>query len=260
MSTTGPVANGQPATTPTTATTDGLVLSGVEVHRSGSPVVRGVDLVAPAGQVTVLLGANGAGKTTLLEAVSGVVPVVKGSVSLAGTDVTAVHRSARARLGLAHVEQGRSIFPDLTVEENLLVAGPRPAIEASFELFPALTNRRHARAALLSGGEQQMLVIARALVTRPKVLLLDEMSLGLAPTVIKRLIPVVRRLADEGVGVVLVEQFAALALSVGDRAYVLVRGEIAYHGTCGTLARDPDLLRHLYLGAGPSSSAAQGPA
>ncbi|MPY91525.1 MAG: ATP-binding cassette domain-containing protein, partial [Acidimicrobiia bacterium] len=140
--------------------------------------------------------------------------------------------------------------PDLTVEENLLVAGPRPAIEASFELFPVLANRRTARAALLPGGEQQMLVIARALVSQPKVLLLDEMSLGLAPTIIKRLVPVVRRLADEGVGVVLVEQFAALALSVGDRAYVIVRGEIAYEGDCEVLGRDPDLLRRLYLGAG----------
>ncbi|MPY94690.1 MAG: ATP-binding cassette domain-containing protein, partial [Acidimicrobiia bacterium] len=130
---------------------DGLRLAGLEVHRSGSPVVRDVSLVAPAGQVTVLLGANGAGKTTLLEAASGVVPAVKGTVTLAGTDVTHLARSARARLGLAHVEQGRAIFPDLTVEENLLVAGPRPAIEASFELFPVLANRRTARAALLSG-------------------------------------------------------------------------------------------------------------
>jgi branched-chain amino acid transport system ATP-binding protein len=228
---------------------DGLVIEGIEVHRSGTAVVRDVSLVAPAGQVTVLLGANGAGKTTLLESVSGIIGCTKGTVTLAGKTITGASRSARARMGLAHVEQGRSIFPDLTCEENLLVAGPRSAIGDAFALFPELDKRRAARAALLSGGEQQMLVIARALVNRPTVLMLDEMSLGLAPTVIKRLIPIVRKLADDGVGILLVEQFAALALSVGDQANVLVRGEIAFQGTCASLRSNPSKLRELYLGA-----------
>ena len=229
--------------------TTGLSVASVVVHRVGSPVVHGVDLEVPAGQVTVLLGANGAGKTSLLEAISGIIPAAKGTITVNGTNVTRLSRSARARLGLAHVEQGRSIFPDLTCEENLLVAGPRSAIGDAFALFPELDKRRSARAALLSGGEQQMLVIARALVNRPTVLMLDEMSLGLAPTVIKRLIPIVRKLADDGVGILLVEQFAALALSVGDQVNVLVRGEIAFQGECASLRSDPSKLRELYLGA-----------
>jgi branched-chain amino acid transport system ATP-binding protein len=230
--------------------TGGLELSGLVVHRAGSPIVRSVSMVVPQGEVTVLLGANGAGKTTLLEAISGIIPSASGSISIDGADITAAARTKRARLGLAHVEQGRAIFPDLTTEENLLVAGNRDQIGAGFELFPELSSRRSTRAALLSGGQQQMLVIARALVTRPKVLLLDEMSLGLAPTIIKRLIPIVRTLAAEGVGVLLVEQYAALALANGDRAYVLVRGEIAYEGPCAPLQEDPSRLRGLYLGGG----------
>jgi branched-chain amino acid transport system ATP-binding protein len=225
-----------------------LEVRDLHVERSGSTIVRGVNLGVPAGEVTVLLGANGAGKTTLLEAISGVIAAQQGTITLGDQDVTKAARSTRARLGLAHVEQGRAIFPDLTVEENFLVCAPRSKIDAGFMLFPELQKRRNARAALLSGGEQQMLVISRGLVNRPSVLLLDEMSLGLAPTVIKRLIPVVRRLADDGVGVLLVEQFAALALSVGDRAYVLVRGQIAYEGRAEDLKDDPDRLHDLYLG------------
>ncbi len=234
---------------------EGLQLTDLEVHRSGSAIVRGVNLHVPLGQVTVLLGANGAGKTTLLESISGIIPAASGTIALDGNDITSAPRTKRARLGVAHVEQGRAIFPDLTTEENLLVAGRKDQIGASFELFPELGNRRSNRAALLSGGQQQMLVIARALVTRPKVLMLDEMSLGLAPTIIKRLIPIVRTLAAEGVGVLLVEQYAALALANGDRAYVLVRGEIAYDGPCGPLQEDPNRLRNLYLGGAAGVSA-----
>jgi branched-chain amino acid transport system ATP-binding protein len=226
----------------------GLQITDLVVQRSGSTIIDGVSLAIPAGEVTVLLGANGAGKTTLLEALSGVIPSQGGSIVLSGRDLTKAARHQRAQAGLAHVEQGRSIFPDLTVEENFLVCAPRSRIERGFELFPELDKRRTARAALLSGGEQQMLVISRALINQPKVLLLDEMSLGLAPMVIKRLIPVVRRLADEGVGVLLVEQFAALALSIGDRASVLVHGKVAFEGPASVLSENPDQLRDLYLG------------
>jgi branched-chain amino acid transport system ATP-binding protein len=227
---------------------DGLVVSNLTVIRSGSPVVRDVSINVPAGEVTVLLGANGAGKTSLLEAISGVIGASSGMISLAGTDITRMSRTNRSRSGVGHVEQGRSIFSDLTTEENLLVAGPKSKLDASYELFPQLINRRHARAGLLSGGEQQMLVIARALVSSPKVLLLDEMSLGLAPLVVQRLIPLCRTLADGGVGVLLVEQFASLALSVGNTAYVLARGEVAYQGPAAELRADQSRLHRLYLG------------
>jgi branched-chain amino acid transport system ATP-binding protein len=226
----------------------GLTISNLSVVRSGSAVVRDVSLNVPAGEVTVLLGANGAGKTSLLEAISGVVASSAGTISLNGTDITKMSRTNRSRSGVAHVEQGRSIFSDLTTEENLLVAGPKSAIGKSYELFPRLVERRHSRAGLLSGGEQQMLVIARALVGSPKVLLLDEMSLGLAPLVVQMLIPLCRTLADSGVGVLLVEQFASLALSVGNTAYVMARGEVAYEGPSHELRADPTRLRHLYLG------------
>ena len=204
----------------------GLQLRGVTVVRGGLPICREIDLIAEPGQVTVLLGPNGAGKTTLLEAISGVIGVATGTIALGGRELHRLTRDRRARLGLAHVEQGRAVFASLTVAENLLVAG-RGGLPPALELFPELAARRDVRAGLLSGGEQQMLVIARALVRRPRMLLLDELSLGLAPIVVQRLMPVVRRLADSGVGVLLVEQYAALARELGDRAYLLSHGRIS---------------------------------
>ncbi len=224
-----------------------LRISRLEVPRSGFEIVRGVDVDVPAGQVTVLLGPNGAGKTTLLEAVSGVIPASAGSIHLDGTDVTGEGRVRRARRGLSHVEQGRTVFGDLSVVDNLLAAAPRPEIGRAFEIFPELDRFRERKAGLLSGGEQQMLVVARAVVQRPKVLLLDEISLGLAPIVFGRLIPVVRQLADDGMAVLLVEQFAALALGIGDNAYVLSNGSIVFSGPCAELSTESEVLHSAYL-------------
>jgi branched-chain amino acid transport system ATP-binding protein len=218
------------------------------VNRVGLPVVRQANLVVEPSSVSVLLGANGAGKTTLLEGLSGVVAVASGTIELNGEAIQGLRPGARARKGLAHVEQGRTVFRMLTTDENLRSASHRADVDRAYALFPELEKRRHVRAGLLSGGEQQMLVIARALLTQPKAIMIDEMSAGLAPIVVGRLVAAVRKLADGGLAVLLVEQFAALALSIGDRAYVLRRGQIVYDGPCPALAQSPELLHRLYLG------------
>ncbi|WP_322766822.1 ABC transporter ATP-binding protein [Frankia sp. Cr1] len=224
-----------------------LTLEGVRVDRGGFPVVHGVDLVAPAGEVTVLLGPNGAGKTTLMEAISGVIRTAAGKTSLGGRTLTRAGRLARARAGICHVEQGRSIFADLTVEENLTIVGAGDGYRRGCELFPELAARRDVRAGLLSGGEQQMLVLATAIACDPTMILVDELSLGLAPVIVRRLIPVVRRLADDGMGVLLVEQFASDALRIGDNAYLLGRGKIVHSGRAKDLLAQPEILRRAYF-------------
>ncbi len=226
----------------------GLIVSELVVNRAGLPVVRGASVTAEPARISVLLGANGAGKTTLLEGISGVAPSA-GRIELGGAAMQGTRPSARVRAGLAHVEQGRTVFRQLTTDENLRAAAPsHGSVAQAYELFPELAKRAHVRAGLLSGGEQQMLVIARALVHKPKVVLIDEMSAGLAPVIVKRLMAAVRKLADQGLAVLLVEQFAALALSIGDRAYVLRRGRIVYDGDCPSLRQSPDELHRLYLG------------
>lgn len=225
-----------------------LAVEKLVVNRSGIPVVRGVDLVAKSGEISVLLGSNGAGKTTLLEGISGIIPAA-GGVTLDGVELQRSLAGHRARAGLSHVEQGRTVFGLMTTEENLQVAlHPNADLGQAYALFPELLQRRSVRAGMLSGGEQQMLVIARALVGLPKVVMIDEMSAGLAPVVVSRLMAAVRKLADSGVAVVLVEQFAALALAIGNRAYVLRRGQMVFEGECVELAKNPARLHHLYLG------------
>lgn len=226
-----------------------LSLADVTVERSGLAVVRDVSLRADQGAVTVLLGANGAGKTTLLEGVSGATPIASGTITLDGRRLDGLRAWRRARAGIAHVEQDRAVFRDLTLRENLLAACRRGTTpDRALDLFPELRKQLHVPAGLLSGGEQQMLVVGRALLGEPRFLLVDEMSLGLAPIVVERLAAAVRALADDGVGVLLVEQFAALALRIADRAYVMSRGRIVYEGDGATLRADHDLLRGLYLG------------
>ena len=226
-----------------------LIVENLTVHRGDLPIVREASLVVEAGTITVLLGSNGAGKTTLMEGIAGAIPSKSGVVSLGAASLANAGPYQRACQGMSLVEQGRAVFRELTVEENLDVARAEDAkIEEGFELFPELMQRRHIRAGLLSGGEQQMLLIARALLTRPKVLLIDEMSLGLAPLIVQRLMRMVRDLAQNGQSVLLVEQFASLALAVGHRAYVLRSGRIAFDGGCDELRKDSAKLHQLYFG------------
>ena len=228
-----------------------LSLEKVTIERAGLAVVRSVSLEVLPGKVTVLLGANGAGKTTLLEGISGAAPVRSGAISLDGKRIERLRAWRRARLGIAHVEQNRTVFRRLSVAENLRVGAPHDDVEDAYELFPALRKQSRVAAGLLSGGEQQMLVIGRALLGRPKVLLIDEMSLGLAPVMLDRLTVAVCELATGGAGVLLVEQFATLALSIADHAYVLAKGEVVFAGEPGELLGDEDRLRALYLGEVP---------
>lgn len=232
----------------TTEGSSGLVCRDLIIERGGTTIIDGVSLAAEPGEVTVLLGPNGAGKTTLMEGIAGVLRPAAGKIWLAGADVTNAASGRRAQAGLGHVQQGRQVFGELTVDENLLVAAPHRDLPRAYELFPELGRVRQTRAGLLSGGQQQMLVIARAMLRGPRVLLLDEISLGLAPVLVARLLPRVRELADSGVAIILVEQFTKLALSIGDRAYVLAKGRIEFSGTTAELAHNQQLLNSSYLG------------
>ena len=217
------------------------------VERGGVAVVRGVGLDVHASEVLAVVGPNGSGKTSMLEAISGVVRAAGGSVALHGFDVTRKSRRRRNRQGLAHVRQGRAVFAELSVDENLRVVARDT--DRAYEIFPELRARSHTRARELSGGEQQMLVLARALIARPSCLLIDEISLGLAPIVVRRLTGVVKEAAGAGTAVLLVEQFTSVALDVADVVTVLVRGEVVLRERADALARDPAILQRAYMGA-----------
>lgn len=217
--------------------------------------LRGVSLTAPTGAITAVLGANGAGKTTLLRTVSGLLRPSGGSIRLADTDLVGTPPERMPGLGLSHVPEGRGVITELTVEENLRLGGLGRArrvavgdLERVYDLFPVLGERRRSVADVLSGGERQMLVIGRALMAKPTMLLLDEPSLGLAPRVVAQILALLRSLVtSEGLGVLLVEQNARSALSVADRAVVLNLGAVVADEDADTLAAD-DTLRHAYLG------------
>ena len=240
----------------------GLRVEGACLDRAGSPVVHDVDLDVAAGEVTVLLGANGVGKSTLLDGIAAVAPLRSGHVFLDGADIGRRSRRRRVRTGLAYVQQGREVFGELTVEENLLVAAPRRRIGRAFKLFPELQPRAAVAASLLSGGEQQMLVLARAMLGKPKILMIDELSLGLAPVIVDRVLAAVAQLAAEGLGILLVEQFADRALAFGHQAAVMARGRIVLRGPAAELRSRPDELQAAYLGgetnpANPDSTATE---
>lgn len=232
-----------------------LDVQGLSSGYSGVPVIRDVNLHVGRGEVVAMLGPNGAGKTTTLLTISGFLKALEGNITVLGEPATfgAPHKAARR--GLAHVPEDRSLFFGLTVQENLRLglrgnrAKQAAGFERALELLPALKPLMGRRSGLLSGGEQQMLAMARALVSEPKLLLVDEMSLGLAPIIVERLLPIVRDIADEtGAGVLIVEQHVHLALDVCDRAYVMSHGEIVLEGSADELKQRPDLLEASYLG------------
>lgn len=230
-----------------------LEVEGLVAGYDGAPVVRGIDLAVAPGEVVALFGANGSGKTTTLSAIAGLLRGTAGEIRLAGESIAGVDAAALARRGLALVPEDRCLFTQLSVAENLRLGARRHGGDTTiaYERFPALDALRRRPVGVLSGGEQQMVAIARALVMRPRVLLIDELSLGLAPLIVRDLLAAVRTLADEGdVAVLLVEQHVRLALGVIDRGYVLRNGTIPLSGTAAELEAAADGLAASYLGEG----------
>ena len=228
-----------------------LEISEMSTGYNGVAVVRGLNLHVSEGEVVVLLGPNGAGKTTTLLTTSALNPVMKGEIKVMGKSIKSRRPHLLARDGLAHVPEDRSLFFQLTVKENLRLGAPKGkhAVTKVLGYFPALESLMDRRAGLLSGGEQQMLAMARALMTEPKLLMVDEMSLGLAPIIVERLLPVLRQIAvDTGAGVLLVEQHVDLVLEVADRAYVLSHGDLVIEGLASHLRDNRHLLESSYLG------------
>jgi branched-chain amino acid transport system ATP-binding protein len=241
-----------------------LETSGLRTGYGRLPVVFNVDLEVGEGEIVALLGANGAGKTTTLRALSGMLPLMGGDVRLDGTSLKGSAADKIARSGIVHVPQGRGIFPNLKVEETLRLAGAIAGLRGSeldnriddmYGLFERLRERRGQLAGTLSGGEQQMLAIARGLIMKPRILLIDEMSQGLAPAIVKGLFALIRKLPAQGVSVLIVEQFVTHALEVASRAYVLEKGEVAFSGPAKKLAEDESFVKGSYLGAGGTDAA-----
>jgi len=238
-----------------------LSIQNLEAAYGKVQVLHGISLDVPKGSLVTLIGSNGAGKTTTMRAISGMIKPRGGKVTLAGKDITGLDSHRIARSGLAHSPEGRRVFATMSVTDNLLLGAfprftrARPKgdvqhdLERAMELFPRLKERREQLAGTLSGGEQQMLAMARAVMLNPDVVLLDEPSMGLAPILVEEVFRIITRLKTEGVTMLLVEQFAAAALNVADYGYVLENGRISVHGPAESLKHDPKVVA-AYLGGG----------
>ena len=240
-----------------------LTIQNLEAAYGKVQILHGISLEVPQGKLVTLIGSNGAGKTTTMRAISGMIKPTAGSIILAGKDITGLDSHRIARAGLAHSPEGRRVFATMSVTDNLLLGAfprftrARPKgdvgrdLEKAMELFPRLKERRNQLAGTLSGGEQQMLAMARAVMLNPDVVLLDEPSMGLAPILVEEVFRIITRLKSEGVTMLLVEQFAAAALNVADYGYVLENGRISVHGPAESLKNDPKVVA-AYLGGGHS--------
>jgi branched-chain amino acid transport system ATP-binding protein len=238
-----------------------LSIQNLEAAYGKVQVLHGISLEVPQGKLVTLIGSNGAGKTTTMRAISGMIKPRAGRITLGGKDITGLDSHRIARAGLAHSPEGRRVFATMSVTDNLLLGAfprftrARPKgdvqrdLEKAMELFPRLKERRNQLAGTLSGGEQQMLAMARAVMLNPDVVLLDEPSMGLAPILVEEVFRIITRLKSEGVTMLLVEQFAAAALNVADYGYVLENGRISVHGPAGSLKNDPKVVA-AYLGGG----------
>ncbi|GEP54570.1 ABC transporter ATP-binding protein [Reyranella soli] len=227
-----------------------LTIAGLNTHYGASHILQGVDLEMPQGRISAVLGRNGVGKTTMVKTIMGLVAPSSGRVAVGGTDITGWPPHRVSRQGVAYVPEGRLIFPDLTVLENIKV-GERPdtawPIDRLLKLFPSLNERQANRGSQLSGGEQQMLAIARALVSDPKVMLLDEPSQGLAPLVVRELARIIKLLRDEGVTILLVEQNMKLAEAVADELHIMVKGRMVYRASAEVFRAEEATIRARYL-------------
>ncbi|MRW93665.1 ATP-binding cassette domain-containing protein [Duganella sp. FT80W] len=238
-----------------------LTISNLHAAYGKVEVLHGISLDVPKGKLVTLIGSNGAGKTTTMRAISGMIKPKGGKITLDGKDITGHDSHKIARAGLAHSPEGRRVFASMSVTDNLLLGAfprfthARPKgdikrdLEKAMELFPRLKERQHQLAGTLSGGEQQMLAMARAVMLNPEVILLDEPSMGLAPILVEEVFRIIQRLKSEGVTMLLVEQFAAAALNVADYGYVLENGSISVHGPADSLKTDPKVIA-AYLGGG----------
>jgi branched-chain amino acid transport system ATP-binding protein len=242
-----------------------LSIRNLFVSRGGRPVLRDISLSVPPGEITALLGANGAGKSTLVLTTAGILPATRGSISCDGAELLGQSPDAVRRHGVALVLEGHPVLTGLSVGDNLAAAAmmhPRREadreIEAALQTFPELRARLSTAAQNLSGGQKQMVVIAQGMIARPRYLLIDELSFGLAPSIVNRLAETIQAIAARGVGILLIEQFTTLALSLAKTALVLERGELVFAGASEELRRNPEILHGAYLasGRGPSADSA----